>query len=148
MCGNSVKTRLQNREIKVCPLIIRESGDFCELLLFKHPQADVQLVKGTVELTDKSLENAALRELEEESGISNVLSTEYMGSWESGFQNQVWHFVLCKTSEKLPDSWSFYTQDDGGHEFQFFWHKLGEPLHFKCHQVFFEAIKQVESMQV
>ncbi|HCZ9266004.1 TPA: NUDIX domain-containing protein [Vibrio alginolyticus] len=105
--------------------------------------AGVQLVKGTLELTDDSFESAALRELKEESGISKVSNTKYLGSWESGFQNQQWHFVLCETEEKLPNCWSFNTKDDGGHEFNFFWCKLGERADFKCHKVFSDAIKQI-----
>ncbi|WP_420605019.1 NUDIX domain-containing protein [Vibrio parahaemolyticus] len=32
------------------------------------------------------MESAALRELKEESGISNVANTKYLGSWESAFK--------------------------------------------------------------
>ncbi|HHF0560460.1 TPA: NUDIX domain-containing protein [Vibrio antiquarius] len=138
--------RVQNREVKVCPVVLRKSGSALELLLFEHPLANVQLVKGTLELTDCSVESAALRELKEESGISNVANTKYLGSWESGFQNQHWHFVLCEIAQDLPNSWRFYTQDDGGHEFSFFWHKLGENPTFKCHKLFSNAIKQVEML--
>ncbi|MEL6115889.1 NUDIX domain-containing protein [Photobacterium sp. SP02] len=144
--GSSVKERIQNREVKVCPVVLRHSGNALELLLFEHPLADVQLVKGTLELIDSSIESAALRELKEESGISKVLSTKYLGSWESGFQNQQWHFVLCETEQNLPNHWSFYTHDDGGHEFNFFWYKVGDKPEFKCHKVFSDAIKQIEIM--
>ncbi|WP_159657767.1 NUDIX hydrolase [Vibrio atypicus] len=140
--------RVQNREIKVCPVVLRKSGSTVELLLFEHPLAGVQLVKGTLEMKDSAVESAALRELEEESGISKVSSTKYLGSWESGFQNQLWHFVLCEISENLPNNWRFYTQDDGGHEFSFFWHKLESNPKFKCHKVFSGAIKQVEILRL
>nr|WP_153646165.1 NUDIX domain-containing protein [Vibrio parahaemolyticus] len=113
-------------------------------MLFEHPLADVQLVKGTLKPSDISIESAALRELEEESGLSSVLSAHYLDCWESGFQNQLWHFVLCEIDQELPNSWSFFTQDDGGHEFNFFWHKVGSKPDFKCHKVFFDAIRQVE----
>ncbi|ELA6986469.1 NUDIX domain-containing protein [Vibrio parahaemolyticus] len=141
-----MKSRIQNREIKVCPVVLRNSGNARELLLFEHPLADVQLVKGTFELTDNSYESAALRELKEESGLSNVSTAKYLGSWESGFQNQQWHFVLCEITEKLPNHWRFYTQDDGGHDFNFFWYELGEKADFKCHKVLSGAIKQIEIM--
>ena len=143
---SSVQERIHNREVKVCPLVFRNVGCTRELLLFEHPLAGVQLVKGTLELTDASIENAALRELREESGLSNVLSTKYLGSWESGFQNQLWHFVLCEIQQSLPNNWSFYTQDDGGHEFDFFWYQVGDKPKFKYHKVFFDAIEQVEIM--
>ncbi|EJL7824872.1 NUDIX domain-containing protein [Vibrio parahaemolyticus] len=104
-----MKERIHNREVKVCPVVLRNSGNSSELLLFEHPLADVQLVKGTLELTDVSIESAGLRELKEESGISKVSNTKYLGSWERGFQNQLWHFVLCETEQNLPNRWSFYT---------------------------------------
>ncbi|MFH0261396.1 NUDIX hydrolase [Vibrio maritimus] len=137
--------RIRNREIKVCPVVLRKSAGSIELLLFEHPLAQIQLVKGTLEATDNSIEEAALRELREESGVQHVVSTEYLGCWESGYENQLWHFVLCGVKD-LPNEWSFYTQDDGGHEFKFFWHRLGEAPKFKSHQLFFDAIDQVEIM--
>ncbi len=141
---SSVEERIRNREVKVCPVVLRKSGNNRELLLFEHPLAEVQLVKGTLEQSDISIESAALRELEEESGLSSVSRTHYLGSWESGFQNHLWHFVLCEIKQQLPNNWSFITQDDGGHEFNFFWHKVGSHPEFKCHKVFSDAIKQVE----
>ncbi|EGQ7759858.1 NUDIX domain-containing protein [Vibrio vulnificus] len=141
-----MEERVRKREVKVCPVVLRKSGNYRELLLFEHPFADVQLVKGTLEQSDISIESAALRELEEESGLSSVSSTHYLGSWESGFQNQLWHFLLCEIDQEPPNTWSFFTQDDGGHEFNFFWYKLGSKPDFKCHKVFFDAIKQVENL--
>ncbi|MDN3617236.1 NUDIX domain-containing protein [Vibrio gallaecicus] len=141
-----MEERIRKREVKVCPVVLRKSGNNLELLLFEHPLADVQLVKGTLELSDISIESAALRELEEESGLSSVSRTHYLGCWESGFQNHLWHFVLCEIAPKLSNNWSFFTQDDGGHEFNFFWHKIGSKVDFKCHRVFSDGIKQVEIM--
>ncbi|WP_252017898.1 NUDIX domain-containing protein [Vibrio sp. SCSIO 43136] len=141
-----MEERVRNREVKVCPVVLRISENSRELLLFNHPLADVQLVKGTLELTDSSIESAALRELEEESGLSNIAQTQYLGCWESGFQNQLWHFVLCEAEQELPDSWKFYTLDDGGHEFSFFWYKVGSKPDFTCHKVFSDAIKRVEML--
>ncbi len=103
---------------KVCPVVLRKQNQ--ELLLFQHPLAGIQLVKGTVETFDESYITAAKRELAEESGITHVISARYLCSWDSGFQNQAWHFVLCECAD-LADSWTFHTQDDGGHDFAFFW---------------------------
>ncbi len=55
--------RIENREVKVCPVVLRKSLSALELLLFEHPLADVQLVKGTLELTDSSVESADLGSL-------------------------------------------------------------------------------------
>lgn len=69
---------------KVCPVVLRNQNQ--EILLFKHPLAGVQLVKGTVEVFDESYIIAAKRELAEESGITHVRSARYLCSWDSGFQ--------------------------------------------------------------
>ncbi|HFQ5285741.1 TPA: NUDIX domain-containing protein, partial [Vibrio vulnificus] len=98
-----MEERVRKREVKVCPVVLRKSGNYRELLLFEHPLADVQLVKGTLESSDISIESAALRELKEESGLSSVSSAHYLGCWESGFQNQLWHFVLCEIDQELPN---------------------------------------------
>lgn len=79
---------------KVCPLVLRKQNR--EILLFKHPLAGVQLVKGTVEPFDCDFLSAAKRELAEESGIV-VNHTTYLGAWESGFQEQRWlNFLLMQ----------------------------------------------------
>ncbi|MGB7996918.1 MAG: NUDIX domain-containing protein, partial [Photobacterium halotolerans] len=101
-----------------------------------------QLVKGTVEDFDVSFETAALRELVEESGIEKVESVRYLGFWDSGYQHQIWHLLQCKCGD-LPDKWTFRTQDDGGHDFAFFWHKFNDALSFECQDVFVRAIKHV-----
>ena len=51
---------------KVVPVILRDINQRTEILVFKHPIAGIQIVKGTVE-TNEELEEAALRELYEES---------------------------------------------------------------------------------
>ncbi|KDM93469.1 NUDIX domain-containing protein [Photobacterium galatheae] len=131
--------------MKVCPLVLRSGVNGLEILLFKHPLAGVQLVKGTLEFSDCSIESAALRELAEESGIHDVRFAGYLGLWESGYQNQLWHFVLCECGF-LPCHWIFHTLDDGGHDFEFFWHDLREPVRFKCHDVFMRAIDYVKAV--
>ncbi|MEF1249124.1 NUDIX hydrolase [Vibrio owensii] len=125
---------------KVCPLVLRKQNR--EILLFKHPLAGVQLVKGTVELFDCDFFSAAKRELAEESGIELVNHTTYLGAWESGFQEQRWHFVLCEC-EVLPEHWVFHTQDDGGHDFEFFWHEVTKDISSRAHPVFQRALEQV-----
>lgn len=124
---------------KVCPLVLRKQNR--EILLFKHPLAGVQLVKGTVEPFDCDFLSAAKRELAEESGIV-VNHTTYLGAWESGFQEQRWHFVLCEC-EALAEHWIFHTQDDGGHDFEFFWHEVANDISSHAHPVFQRALEQV-----
>lgn len=138
-------SRLEKRQIKVCPVVLQNSDSDLEILLFRHPLAGVQIVKGTLEKSDESIELAALRELAEESGILGVRRTEPLSAWESGYQNQLWHLVRCECMQ-LPRRWAFYTLDDGGHDFEFFWHKLNKPIPFECHDVFIRAISHIREL--
>lgn len=47
---------------KVCPVILRKNNNILEILLFKHPTAGIQLVKGTIEKSEPVFQ-AAIREL-------------------------------------------------------------------------------------
>ncbi|MCX8895705.1 NUDIX hydrolase, partial [Vibrio parahaemolyticus] len=100
---------------------------------------------GTVETFDESYITAAKRELAEESGITHVISARYLCSWDSGFQNQAWHFFLCECAD-LADSWTFHTQDDGGHDFAFFWHDIGSDISSQAHTVFQNALEKVRKL--
>lgn len=66
---------------------------------------------------------AALRELREEAGVhASVIS--HLGDQAIAATGQLWHFYGCHASDALPDQWQFFTQDDGEHWFEFFWHPL------------------------
>lgn len=52
---------------KVCPIVLRQNKGRIDILLFQHPNAGIQLVKGTPEAGEDLL-HASLRELWEESG--------------------------------------------------------------------------------
>jgi 8-oxo-dGTP pyrophosphatase MutT (NUDIX family) len=126
---------------KVCPVVLRRSGEIVELLAFEHPLAGRQLVKGTIE-AGEDIEAAALRELAEESGIVDALVSRVMGIWPSGFEQQVWAFVACVPGSPLPDSWAHDAPDDGGRTFRFFWHPLDQPADPEgWHLVFREAMR-------
>ncbi|MCG7500197.1 NUDIX domain-containing protein [Vibrio sp. Of7-15] len=140
--NHNFEQRRLRREIKVCPVVIRSQSNKTEILLFRHPLAGVQLVKGTLELNETTI-SAALRELHEESGVNNVHSVDALGEWESGYQTQQWHFFVCHTGS-LPERWSHYTNDDGGHTFEFFWCALDEVYSLPMHTVFQLAIKELQ----
>lgn len=111
---------------KACPLLLRQRDDakikHLEILAFRHPLAGLQLVKGTIEPGELPAQ-AALRELREEAGVhASVIS--HLGDQAIAATGQLWHFYGCHASDALPDQWQFFTQDDGGHWFEFFWHPL------------------------
>jgi len=63
---------------KVVAFVTRDLAVNCELLLFKHPTAGIQLPAGTVEVGE-GLETAVLRETAEETGLTAVTIHRYLG---------------------------------------------------------------------
>lgn len=126
------------RPNKACPVVLSSSLP-AKILLFRHPQAGVQLVKGTIEKGETPA-TAALRELAEESGIANARVIQDLGCWDAGHLGQVWSFHLCQVEDALPEHWSHQTQDDHGHPFAFFWAYLDELPYSDCHPVFQRAL--------
>ncbi len=62
---------------KACPVVLSSVLPY-KILLFRHPLAGVQLVKGTIEKGETPSE-AVLRELAEESGISDAVIGDDLG---------------------------------------------------------------------
>ena len=94
-----------------------------QILAFEHPKAGVQLVKGRIE-PGESVRAAALRELQEESGIADTGIAEDLGTLESGHRGHVWSLQLCTFPRRLPETWTHHCADDGGYDFRFFWHDV------------------------
>lgn len=127
---------------KSCPVVTRDTVRGLEVLAFRHPLAGKQLVKGTIE-PNESPEQAALRELAEESGIADVTKILDLGKSTRIADGQVWHFIHCKTPV-LPDHWTFHTSDDGGHLFDFFWHRLNKEPDAGWHETFRHALNFIK----
>jgi 8-oxo-dGTP pyrophosphatase MutT (NUDIX family) len=94
-----------------------------QILAFRHPLAGFQLVKGIIEPGETARE-AALRELQEESGIEDSAIAQDLGTWHSEHKGHVWSLQLCTFKPQLPDSWTHHCADDGGCDFKFFWHNV------------------------
>ncbi|WP_366299708.1 NUDIX domain-containing protein [Pseudomonas atacamensis] len=124
---------------KVCPVIL-SSIPGTHILLFRHPIAGVQLVKGTIEKGETPVESAP-RELSEESGITNASVVSDMGCWDAEHLDQIWSFQLCFTQASLPEQWNHLTLDDHGHTFSFFWAPLDNLPYADCHPVFRRALR-------
>lgn len=129
---------------KACPVVLRNSSKGPELLVFRHSEAGVQVVKGTIE-KGEALEAACEREFFEESGI-RARAGKYLGRWEASYKHQVWGFCLMDTPTDLPDSWVHYTEDDGGQEFSFFWVNLNIEPDDSFHPLFQEAIRFIRTL--
>jgi 8-oxo-dGTP pyrophosphatase MutT (NUDIX family) len=124
---------------KACPVIL-SSIPGTHILLFRHPIAGVQLVKGTIE-TGETPAQTALRELSEESGIEAASVVSDMGCWDAAHLDQIWSFQLCYTQALLPEQWTHRTLDDHGHTFSFFWAPLDDLPFADCHPVFRRALR-------
>ena len=128
---------------KACPLVIRINNDHIEFLAFKHPLAGNQIVKGTIE-RGESLEAACERELKEESGLTGKVVSN-LGSWDTGFEGQVWGFCEIELDKAAEENWEHYCLDDNGHTFRFFWQALDSQLDENWHPIFKGAIEYVKS---
>jgi 8-oxo-dGTP pyrophosphatase MutT (NUDIX family) len=127
------------RTPKAVPIVLRATQGRIEVLLFEHPLAGPQLVKGTVE-QGESVSEAATRELAEESGLLSARCISDLGTWEQCPAGQVWHFREVLVERELPETWSHFTADGGGHTFRFFWHQLNAPAPPSCHPVYIAAL--------
>ena len=87
----------------------------------------------------RRLNQAAVRELAEEAGVQ-AEESRFLGLWHSGFSGQVWAFHECRVLGQLPESWTHFTEDDGGHHFEFFWHPLASPPSAQWHPLFQAAL--------
>jgi len=122
---------------KACPVVLR-SRETLEILAFEHPLAGLQLVKGSVE-SGESTDVAAVRELMEEAGIQSEAGRD-LGEWRAIETGHTWAFHECHVAHNLPDTWVHFANDDGGHEFRFFWHPLMSEPSERWHQVFKDAL--------
>ena len=124
------------REV-VWPLVLRPGLNGPDILAFRHPLAGLQLVKGGIE-TGETAQDAGARELWEESGI-RATSTRLLRHIPADSTGPAWHLVRCKTAP-LPEKWTHYCLDDGGHDFAFFWHNLKQTPNTQWHPVFHKAL--------
>jgi ADP-ribose pyrophosphatase YjhB (NUDIX family) len=116
---------------KAVPVLLREKEGRLEFLAFRHPKFGLQIVKGTVEPGEVP-DAAALRELEEESGVTGARIVADLGTSDTIDNGQLWHFFHCAAGEQ-PARWVFATQDEGGLIFSFFWQPLDAELTAEWH---------------
>ncbi|OOV92200.1 NUDIX hydrolase [Pseudomonas sp. MF4836] len=122
---------------KACPVVLRHAAAL-QVLAFAHPLAGLQLVKGSLEPGEASAV-AAVRELAEEAGIKGEVIAD-LGLWVAPQTGQRWAFHQCRVAPDLPDTWTHFAADDGGHEFRFFWHPLASEPSAQWHPLFQGAL--------
>ena len=124
---------------KVVPILLKQIENQTHLLVFRHPLAGIQIIKGTVE-ENETLEQACLRELFEESGIVQSNIKSYLGLHQPKVLGPAWHIFLCETQQNLPSHWTHFCLDDGGLNFDFFWHPLDSLPTDEWHPIFQDAL--------
>ena len=129
---------------KVVPVVLRVQNAEIQILVFRHPLAGIQIVKGTVELNE-ILEEAALRELFEESGIKQVMVQSYLGIYFPKETGLNLHVFLCEVHELLAETWTHFCLDDGGLGFQFFWHPLFAEPTDEWHPIFQDLLYFIQT---
>lgn len=126
---------------KACPVVLRKRDGRLEILVFKHPLAGIQIVKGSIERGESVLE-ASERELQEEAGI--VLRAQcLLCEWQRLPTEPIWGICLMEACNSLPEEWSHFCEDDGGHTFKYFWHPLFEAPSESWHPVFSDALSVI-----
>lgn len=128
---------------KVCPYVLRSVGDRREILVFRHPLAGHQLVKGTLE-RGETVERGALRELVEEAGLAGTVAGGLTWSSPDIADDQLWHFVQV-TVPPQPDNFEFFCADDGGHRFAFFWWPLSKMPGASWHETYRRALGEIRA---
>lgn len=127
-----------------CPFVLRDGGAGREVLIFRHPRAGFQLIKGGID-ADEDAETAALRELREEAGLS-AQSAQFCGADDTIQTQERWHFVQIQLDTAAPDNWTHHCADDGGHLFAFAWHVLNRSLPAPADDRFVRALSVIRRL--
>lgn len=138
--------------LKACACVVRNN----HILAFKHPSAGFQIPKGSVE-DHESIEEAVLRELAEESGITDASIGSKVGQldWliEAGTttfvqaEHQEWHIYLVNPNQPVPEAWThsaFGSKAEEGLLFDFYWQPFA-PIPEQFDPVYREVIRMVET---
>ncbi|WP_196161302.1 NUDIX domain-containing protein [Reinekea sp. G2M2-21] len=129
---------------KACPVVLRERNGQVEYLAFVHPLAGKQFVKGTIE-PGELLTAACERELLEESGLV-ATAVEDLGTCRIVSQQLIYGFYRMQVEQPIPETFSFFCLDDGGHQFDFFWQPLHTELDTQWHPIFQEIAIYLRSV--
>lgn len=95
---------------KLCACVVREGSGGPELLVFDHPRAGTQIPKGTLE-DGESHRDGVLRELAEETGVTDVEIVRSVGTWDrlsavgGEQQKHKWEVFELRPTAELDEEW-------------------------------------------
>ncbi len=98
--------------------ILREKDGIGEMLVFrergKEPSKPFHIPGGGLE-PGEIPEEAIVREIEEESGLTGLKPSKFIGQWVEQQENQIFqrYFFLFHTSKLLPDTWTHKVTGNG-----------------------------------
>ena len=107
---------------KAVAVVPHPGGAPLRCLVFDHPLAGAQIVKGTVEPGERPL-IAARRELWEEAGLVARSGVPLCIS-DAIVSGEVWHFSLLRVALPVAEAWDWHTTDGGGLTFRCRWQAL------------------------
>ncbi|MEM9932367.1 MAG: NUDIX domain-containing protein [Bacteroidota bacterium] len=126
------KENLPTKE-KVLVYVLRRIGPNVQVLVFDHvdyPEVEPQIPGGGVKNGEEIMQ-AAVRELEEESGVTHAKMIRFLGKliYDNPHNGKLArrHFFLLQAPDNLPEQWDHIvasTDDDNGLVFRFYWQEL------------------------
>jgi 8-oxo-dGTP diphosphatase len=121
---------VQNKIKKVFCYVVKTVRGTRELLVFRSlDEPGFEVPKGSVE-RGETLEQAALREVFEEAGISSVHLVKELGSTD--YYDEEQHFLLLQAFNDLPQAFTHAVTGEGidaGFHYDFQWFSLNPALH-------------------
>lgn len=140
---------------KAMPCVVRPSAGGAELLVIRHPRAGIQIPKGTVE-PGEDVETAALRELEEETGVRTAKLVRALGCCEriagagtdetGPLEHHRWHVFRVELTGPVADRWTHRVTapgDEQGMDFGCHWLPLAPDSAQLLHPAFVPAFELI-----
>ena len=130
--------------------VTREGASAPELLVFDHPDTSTQVPKGRIDPGEPPSQ-AAIRELEEESGLLleapvhlKTVTRRFTPPESSDVVNETWHLFRFEAPDGLPETWVHHAVDEDM-EYAYRWVPIDPDLPGRLHPYFSDLAQYVWS---